>query len=136
MKLAQIRADFEKRIARVEEQLKDIQRYPALIKALEVSSGAVYAVLGFDIDTLEGMEMLLHTLKTDDVYFYSVDYDIALNEQSIIEILILEQAARDFYEENIEYLDVTMDRNVLVQYSKYVGKIKNFWERCADDSSI
>lgn len=127
MQLTQIRADFEKRITAVEEQLKDIQGYPALTKALEVSSAAVYAVLEFDIDTLEGMEMLIHTLKTDDVYFYSNNYDVTLDEQSIIEILILEQEARDFYEENRESLEVTMDRNVLVQYSKYIGKIKNFW---------
>ena len=127
MKLAQIRADFEKRIARVEEQLKDIQRYPALVKALEVSSGAVYAVLGFDIDTLEGMEMLIHTLKTDDVYFYSVDYDTSLDCFSIVDLLTLEQASRDFYEANREALEETMDRNALVQYAKYIGELKAYW---------
>ena len=127
MKLAQIRADFEKRIATVEEQLKDIKGYPALTKALEVSSGAVYAVLGFDIDTLEGMEMLIHTLKTDDVYFYSVDYDTSLDCFSIVDLLTLEQASRDFYEANREALEETMDRNALVQYAKYIGELKSYW---------
>lgn len=127
MKIKQIKADFEKRITRVEAALENIQGYPALQKALEVSSGAVYAVLGFDIDILEGMEMLIHTLKIDDVYFYSGDYNVSLDKNLIIEILSLEQASRDFYDANITALEITMDRNVLVQYSKYIGKIKSFW---------
>ena len=128
MKITQIKADFDKRLARVEAELENIQDYPALQKALEVSSGAVYAVLGYDIDTLEGMEMLLHTLKTYDVYFYSENCNTRLRSCDIIELLSLEQASREFYEANKEALEITMDRKVLVQYGKCVGKIKNFWE--------
>jgi len=127
MKLTQIKADFDKRLAGVEAELENIQDYPALQKALEVSSGAVYAVLGYDIDTLEGMEMLLHTLKTDDVYFYSEYYTASLRSCDVIELLSLEQASRDFYEANKEALEITMDRNVLRQYAQYVVLIKNFW---------
>lgn len=127
MKLTQIKADFDKRLARVEAELENIQGYPALQKALEVSSGAVYAVLGLDIDTLEGMEMLLHNLKTDDIYFYSIEYETSLDCFSIVDLLTLEQAARDFYETNREALEVTMDRNVLVQYTKYIGELKSYW---------
>ena len=127
MRIQQIKADFNKRIARVEAELENIQGYPALQKALEVSSGAVYAVLGFDIDTLEGMEMLLHTLKTDDIYFYSVDYDTILDCFSIVDLLTLEQASRDFYDANREALEETMDRNAIVQYAKYIGELKSYW---------
>ena len=126
MRLAKIKADFDKRIARVEAELENIQGYPALQKALEVSSGAVYAVLGFDIDTLEDMEMLLHNLKTDDICFYSIEYETSLDCLSIVDLLTLEQAARDFYESNREAL-IAMNRNALVQYDKYVEEIKSYW---------
>ena len=127
MRLAKIKADFDKRIAIVEAELENIQGYPALQKALGVSSGAVYAVLGLDIDTMEGMEMLLHSLKTDDIYFYSIEYETSLDCLSIVDLLTLEQAARDFYTANRIALEVTMDRNVLVQYDKYIEDIKSYW---------
>lgn len=127
MQINNLRNQTLDRLNRIEVELQDVSGYPALQKALEVDSFALYQTLLIDRDLIEGMEQLIHELKRDDIQIRSRSGGW-LNGTNLIKLLELYHREVTFMKENEELLHQKGNLEYKRQYAMMLLDIKNFEE--------